>query len=85
MTTLMLEELNQEQRGALDEQPSDQKTPNESLNKSPNNPPNPWEPQRKPSQPAIRPWWQKHDRRDQASGSQPDPLWGRGIARPRSG
>lgn len=81
MTTLMLEELNQEQRGALDEQSSDQKSPN----KSPNHLPNPWEPQRRPSQPAIRPWWQKHDPLDQASGSQPDPLWGRGIARPRFG
>ncbi|GEM_PF-4169880 len=77
MTTLMLEELNQEQRGALDEKPSEQKAPDKTSN--------PWEPQRQPSQPAIRPWWQKHDRRDQDGDSQPDPLWGRGIARPRFG
>jgi hypothetical protein len=70
MTTLMLQDLSDTQRAGLDAQGSAQRPARESDN--------PWDPDRRPSQPAIRPWWQRHDRRDQDSRTTPDPLWGRG-------
>jgi len=65
MTTLMLDELSLEQRWALNERPTDKK-------------PNPWSPERQPSQPALRPWWQRHTRSDDPPSGSGDPLWGQG-------
>ena len=74
MTTLMLNELTEDQLDTLDA--LDRSIPIRSTSKERVNP---WEPKRKPSQPAIRPWWQHHvPREDSDRGEGPDLLWGRG-------
>lgn len=70
MTTLMLQELSDSQLDDLDTRVSKANDPGGKEN--------PWDPERKPSQPAIRPWWQRQDRTDDQPTPPPDPLWGRG-------
>ncbi|MEN1728368.1 MAG: hypothetical protein AAGJ52_07995 [Pseudomonadota bacterium] len=74
MTILMLQELNEAQKGALEAQ-SEEEPVSEKKD-------NPWEPERRPSQPAVRPWWQRHvPGEEEAVREGVELLWGRGCVR----
>jgi len=70
MTTLMLQELSDAQLGDLDTRAASANDPGPKDN--------PWNPKRTPSQPAIRPWWQRHAPAEDGGPGRADRLWGRG-------
>jgi hypothetical protein len=70
MTTLMLQELSDAQLGDLDTRAASENDPDSKDT--------PWNPERKPSQPAIQPWWQRHGLAEDGDRPEPVPLWGRG-------